>query len=309
VLWQGYTFRAIIACVPVLPGFHLAAAGCSANAHETHRPGSRLRPRGEDPHLDPVPSRNVSRPSSPPRAWRQQATRLRRIRNPVPVRDFPMCQGKGRPLPDSTPRPNRVPKNHHLRVWNLHAKRSRFRRHHGSDPSRKVSRQKILQCFHVSGHSGPVIFFIRFPSSAAFLCYPYGARFLNYNRFGWPDSLHVKPKCADLVVLADLNGQRGGFSTARWWRRRFHGIQNHLSGLFHVWRAWGFTMSSKIALARHIRRLVMGRSQCSMPVGHPLSQGQLQKAWSSVSQNVCSRIAQTPPQLLWPRSSRTGPLS
>ena len=132
-------------------------------------------------------------------------------------------------------------------VWNLHANAHDFDSH--TSDLEEVSRKIFSAHF---GHLAVIFIWL----SGAFF---HGARFSNYT--GWlADPLHVKPSAQVVWPVFGqeiLNGDVGA---------GFHGIQI-TSGLFHVWRAWGFTTEYQL-LCTAIGALVMAGLMLNAGVFH-----------------------------------------
>jgi photosystem I P700 chlorophyll a apoprotein A1 len=132
-------------------------------------------------------------------------------------------------------------------VWNLHANAHDFDSH--TSDLEEVSRKIFSAHF---GHLAVIFIWL----SGAFY---HGARFSNYA--GWlADPLHVKPSAQVVWPIFGqeiLNGDVGA---------GFHGIQI-TSGLFHVWRAWGFTNEYQL-LCTAIGSLVMAGLMLNAGVFH-----------------------------------------
>jgi photosystem I P700 chlorophyll a apoprotein A1 len=132
-------------------------------------------------------------------------------------------------------------------IWNLHANAHDFDSH--TSDLEEVSRKIFSAHF---GHLAVIFIWL----SGAFY---HGARFSNYS--GWlADPLHVKPSAQVVWPIFGqeiLNGDVGA---------GFHGIQI-TSGLFHVWRAWGFTNEYQL-LCTAIGALVMAGLMLNAGVFH-----------------------------------------
>jgi photosystem I P700 chlorophyll a apoprotein A1 len=132
-------------------------------------------------------------------------------------------------------------------IWNLHANAHDFDSH--TSDLEEVSRKIFSAHF---GHLAVIFIWL----SGAFY---HGARFSNYS--GWlADPLHVKPSAQVVWPIFGqeiLNGDVGA---------GFHGIQI-TSGLFHVWRAWGFTNEFQL-LCTAIGALVMAGLMLNAGVFH-----------------------------------------
>ncbi|NDE21989.1 MAG: photosystem I core protein PsaA, partial [Synechococcaceae bacterium WB9_3_282] len=132
-------------------------------------------------------------------------------------------------------------------IWNLHSRAHDFDSH--TSDLEEVSRKIFSAHF---GHLAVIFIWL----SGAFF---HGARFSNYS--GWlADPLHVKPSAQVVWPIFGqeiLNGDMGA---------GFHGIQM-TSGLFHVWRAWGFTNETQL-LATAIGALVMAGLMLNAGVFH-----------------------------------------
>jgi len=132
-------------------------------------------------------------------------------------------------------------------IWNLHANAHDFDSH--TSDLEEVSRKIFSAHF---GHLAVIFIWL----SGAFY---HGARFSNYS--GWlADPLHVKPSAQVVWPIFGqeiINGDVGA---------GFHGIQI-TSGLFHVWRAWGFTNEYQL-LCTAIGALVMAGLMLNAGVFH-----------------------------------------
>jgi len=111
-------------------------------------------------------------------------------------------------------------------IWNLHSRAHDFDSH--TSDLEEVSRKIFSAHF---GHLAVIFIWL----SGAFY---HGARFSNYS--GWlADPTHVKPSAQVVWPVFGqeiLNGDVGA---------GFHGIQI-TSGLFHMWRSWGYTNETQL---------------------------------------------------------------
>jgi photosystem I P700 chlorophyll a apoprotein A1 len=132
-------------------------------------------------------------------------------------------------------------------IWNLHSRAHDFDSH--TSDLEEVSRKIFSAHF---GHLAVVFIWL----SGAFY---HGARFSNYS--GWlADPTHVKPSAQVVWPVFGqeiLNGDVGA---------GFHGIQI-TSGLFHMWRSWGYTNETQL-LATAIGALVMAGLMLNAGVFH-----------------------------------------
>ena len=132
-------------------------------------------------------------------------------------------------------------------IWNLHSRAHDFDSH--TSDLEEVSRKIFSAHF---GHLAVIFIWL----SGAFY---HGARFSNYS--GWlADPTHVKPSAQVVWPVFGqeiLNGDVGA---------GFHGIQI-TSGLFHMWRSWGYTNETQL-LATAIGALVMAGLMLNAGVFH-----------------------------------------